>query len=220
MKDEIFGEKDDPRLSGIANGNKTILIELSTVVPEFLVVGTRRIRLLHKSQPRRCFKCQEVGHFQGDCPKNLHTNGQCPEDQNGTESGFNLIDNDKWTGNLQEDVELETSSTPEIVTTKGSVNKQANNGKQKNLKEKSSTNPKMTKEKSSESFVRTMMTRSGKSAHQDDSFRGVRKSQRPQPVSDDPPDEKDGNLDCGSYSQGCEEMKEGCKTQGPMIPLT
>lgn len=76
VKDEVFGQFHDPRLNGIPNGNKLILIEVEGIVPEYIEIGSRKIRVLHRSQPRRCYACNQAGHFQVDCPKKMNETDQ------------------------------------------------------------------------------------------------------------------------------------------------
>lgn len=73
VRDEVFGHLHDQRLAGIPNGNKLILIEVVERVPDFIEVGTRKIRVLHRSQPSRCFACQETGHLQAECPSRMNS---------------------------------------------------------------------------------------------------------------------------------------------------
>lgn len=63
VDEEVFGSQTDPRLVSIINGNKSVLIEPLGPIPEFVVVASRKIRCIHKDQPKRCFRCKQEGHL-------------------------------------------------------------------------------------------------------------------------------------------------------------
>lgn len=68
IMNEFFEEKQDARLCGIPNGNMRVLIHPIAPIPEFIVVGTRKIRISHRDQIRLCFRCRANDHLKNNCP--------------------------------------------------------------------------------------------------------------------------------------------------------
>lgn len=67
LSEEVFGNGQDAWLSGIPNGNMQILVEAIEPVPDFVCVGRRKIRIIHKDQIKRCFLCGSDSHLRDDC---------------------------------------------------------------------------------------------------------------------------------------------------------
>lgn len=81
---ELLEDRHDSRLSGIPNGNMRALIFPIAPIPDFISIGVRKIRILHRDQVRRCFQCQEEGHIRTNCPRNEVIDIQ---DEDGTKRG-------------------------------------------------------------------------------------------------------------------------------------
>lgn len=69
VMNEVFEDFHDNRLCGIPNGNMRVLILPTASIPEFIVVCGRKIRISHRDQTRRCFRCQAEDHLKSKCPK-------------------------------------------------------------------------------------------------------------------------------------------------------
>lgn len=70
MEREVFGRNRDPRLSGLTNGHRRVLVNPRGPIPDFISIGAKKIRIYHKDQILKCFLCRKEGHLKAVCPSN------------------------------------------------------------------------------------------------------------------------------------------------------
>lgn len=68
--EERFTEADNSRLAGIWNGNARLFVQVSGPVPEFVEIDSRRIKIWHPDQVRKCFICGSLSHLKNSCVAN------------------------------------------------------------------------------------------------------------------------------------------------------
>lgn len=84
---DAFGGRNDPRLRGLTNGHRKVQITPTSEIPDFVSVGERRIRILHKDQVQRCYSCKLEGHIRVNCSKSNETEDLL-EPENGDDSNM------------------------------------------------------------------------------------------------------------------------------------
>lgn len=80
MENEVFGKFHDPRLAGLNNGHRRALIINTSTVPDFIVIGEKKIRIYHRNQIPKCFACRREGHIKINCPTTIKERGEKPEE--------------------------------------------------------------------------------------------------------------------------------------------
>lgn len=78
ITEERFSSNHDSWLAGIPNGNMQVMVITKDVVPDFVHVGPKRIRIVHKNQTKKCFLCGSGDHLRNDCPRNIVTGDKEP----------------------------------------------------------------------------------------------------------------------------------------------
>lgn len=110
---EVFAERNDPRLRGLSNGHRRAYIIPKADIPDFISVGTKKIKIIHRDQVRTCYKCKNAGHIKVDCPNEVRTNVEMVQNEN------IAVNDEKKSQNQMETVQnemirQETSVCPEI----------------------------------------------------------------------------------------------------------
>lgn len=86
VEEEVFVGSYDARFKGIGSGNYRVAVDVMGEIPEFVEIGSWRVRINHPAQIRRCFYCGEAGHLKIECRKGL--DGTNTAENEGDNSGL------------------------------------------------------------------------------------------------------------------------------------
>lgn len=67
ITEERFGMNHDSWLAGIPNGNMQVMVVAKELVPDFVLLGQKKIRVVHRNQAKKCFLCGSEEHLRRNC---------------------------------------------------------------------------------------------------------------------------------------------------------